>query len=148
MASTAVLVTAGTMLTATPASASETKPLTITNYISGTCLDTPLDGGNRVVVWHCNGDSNQKWRMISDNVFYNPVQLKNEATGACLDWPGDNKVATWHCNGSDRQLWYRTSGYAGQIMFINKASGTCLDWSGLSNVVLWNCNDGYNQLWG
>ncbi|MFG2236068.1 RICIN domain-containing protein [Streptomyces sp. NPDC048723] len=148
MASTAVLVTAGTALTATPAAAAETKPMNVLNYASGTCLDAPLDGGNRVVIWHCTGDTNQKWRMVTDNAFYNPVEFKNEATGACLDWPGDNKVATWHCNGSDRQKWYRQSGSNGYVYLVNKASGTCLDWSGGSNVVLWHCNGELRQNWG
>jgi alpha-galactosidase len=60
-----------------------------------------------VIIWDCNGQSNQQWRFNADGTI--------TAVGAnkCLDVPNNatangTKLNIWSCNGGGNQQWTRT----------------------------------------
>ncbi len=76
----------------------------------GKCLDVNGAGtadGTTVIIWDCNGQNNQKWRLNADGTI--------TAVGAnkCLDVPGNatangTKLTIWSCHGGANQRWTRT----------------------------------------
>jgi alpha-galactosidase len=123
-------------------------PTTIRGAGSNRCLDDPngtTTNGTQVVIWDCNGGTNQQWVRTSGN------QL--QVLGKCLDAydnqtaPG-TKVEVWDCNGQANQQWSVNAN--GTITGVQ--SGLCLDVTGggtanNSPVELWTCNGGSNQRW-
>ncbi|MEV4116532.1 ricin-type beta-trefoil lectin domain protein, partial [Nonomuraea sp. NPDC049695] len=75
----------------------------------GKCLDVNGAGtadGTAVIIWDCNGQNNQKWRLNADGTI--------TAVGAnkCLDVSGygtanGTKVQIWTCTGGTNQKWTR-----------------------------------------
>jgi hypothetical protein len=99
-----------------------------------------------IVIWDCNGGSNQQWTQLSNGalqVYGNKcLDVPNHATA-----PG-TKVAIWDCNGGSNQQW--TFNADGTIA--GRESGLCLDVTGWGTanrtpVELWSCNSGSNQKW-
>jgi alpha-galactosidase len=121
---------------------------TIRGAGSNRCLDDPNGtptNGTQVVIWDCNGGTNQQWIRTSGN------QL--QVLGKCLDAydnqtaPG-TKVEVWDCNGQSNQQWSVNAN--GTITGVQ--SGLCLDVTGggtanNSPVELWTCNGGSYQRW-
>jgi alpha-galactosidase len=115
---------------------------------SNRCLDDPngsTTNGVQLVIWDCNGGSNQLWTSTSGN------QL--QVLGKCLDafnnqTTAGTKVEIWTCNGGANQQWRFNSD--GTITGIQ--SGLCLDVTGAGTangalIELWTCNGGSNQKW-
>jgi alpha-galactosidase len=120
---------------------------TIRGVGSNRCLDDPngTTNGTQVVIWDCNGSTNQQWTRTGGN------QL--QVLGKCLDAynnqtsPG-TKVEIWDCNSQANQQW--TVNANGTITGVQ--SGLCLDVTGAgtannSTIELWTCNGGSNQRW-
>nr|WP_128382231.1 RICIN domain-containing protein [Streptomyces cavernae] len=71
------------------------------------CLDA-YDGqtilGTKVILWDCNGDTNQQWNVNADGT----VRIVN--SGLCLDaydagTANGTKMILWVCNGDPNQKW-------------------------------------------
>jgi len=121
------------------------------------CLDLPggdTTNGNKVWIWDCNGQSNQKWVFAPGT--WQIVFAGNPHK--CLDTPGEdavdgNQLQIWDCNGGKYQYW----GYDGEAKSIylsnSEADATfCMDLNGGSTtngnkVQLWHCNQSPNQQW-
>ncbi|MCL6735911.1 RICIN domain-containing protein, partial [Streptomyces neyagawaensis] len=73
----------------------------------GKCLDVSGGGtadGTRVVLWSCNGGTNQNWQAYPDG------SLRNPQSGKCLDVSGAGSsdgtlVHLWTCHGGANQKW-------------------------------------------
>lgn len=71
---------------------------------------TPADHpGTPVLIWTCNGQSNQQWRHNSDG------SITGVQSGLCLDVNGaatanGTAVILWTCNGQGNQKWTLTTG--------------------------------------
>jgi beta-xylosidase len=71
------------------------------------CLDVYGRGttnGTAVVIWDCNGQSNQKWNVNSDGT------ITGVQSGLCLDanaagTANGTKIIIWSCNGGSNQRW-------------------------------------------
>ncbi|MEU6432497.1 ricin-type beta-trefoil lectin domain protein, partial [Microbispora sp. NPDC046973] len=58
------------------------------------------------IIWDCNGQNNQKWRLNSDG------SITAVGANKCLDVNGGGtangtKVIIWSCNGQNNQKWTR-----------------------------------------
>jgi serine/threonine protein kinase len=129
-----------------PTTAARTGTGTITGY-QGLCLDD--SGGstansNPVIVYACNGGSNQSWTVGTDGTL--------RTLGMCLDVGGaaTNDGATvdlYTCNNTGAQVWEPQSN--GEL--VNPESGKCLDDTNFggagTQVQIWDCGDGANQQW-
>lgn len=81
--------------------------LTVYSGSSQMCLDAynnQTTAGTKVVVWPCNGQSNQQWKLNSNGT------VTGVQSGLCLDVTGgataDGTLAElWTCNGSNNQQW-------------------------------------------
>jgi hypothetical protein len=116
---------------------------------SGRCLDVPggtQTNGTQVIIWDCNGGSNQQWTRLSNG------ELQVYGT-KCLDALGNSTtpgtvVAIWDCNGGTNQQWrFNADG-----TIVGVQSGLCLDVTGNATanntpVEIWTCNGGNNQKW-
>ncbi|MFF1630667.1 ricin-type beta-trefoil lectin domain protein, partial [Streptomyces sp. NPDC058272] len=73
------------------------------------CLDAYNSGtanGTKVVLWDCNGGTNQKWTFNSGGT------LTNNVSGLCLDAINNGTangtlIDLWTCNGGTNQQWSR-----------------------------------------
>lgn len=93
--------------------------LTIHNHHTGKCLDS--DGSGRVYMLDCNGGDYQRWIVFrrpvpgEGNAGLDPVQLKNRATGRCLDARPEPDgrsgfmMFTAPCTRDDSQRWNDTA---------------------------------------
>jgi hypothetical protein len=116
---------------------------------SGRCLDVPggtQTNGTQVIIWDCNGGSNQQWTRLSNG------ELQVYGT-KCLDALGNSTtpgtvVAIWDCNGGTNQQWrFNADG-----TIVGVQSGLCLDVTANATandtpVEIWTCNGGNNQKW-
>ncbi|TYB43738.1 ricin-type beta-trefoil lectin domain protein, partial [Nonomuraea sp. PA05] len=67
----------------------------------GKCLDAYNQGtanGTQVIIWDCNGQANQQWRLNADG------SITGVQSGRCLDVPNNatangTKLVLWSCNG-------------------------------------------------
>jgi hypothetical protein len=113
------------------------------------CLDVPNQShtnGTQVVIWDCNGGSNQSWAQVAGGA----LQVYGDK---CVDAIGHGTtpgtvVAIWDCNGGANQRW--TVNTDGTIVGVE--SGLCLDVTGAgtgngTKVELWTCNGNPNQRW-
>ena len=110
------------------------------------CLDVKGGGGKGtpVIVWPCNGRSNQDWELEGR-------MLKTE-DGLCLDVKGaggqGNPVIVWTCHGRSNQQWaLRKDG-----TIRSADGGLCLDVRGGkavkgTEVIVWPCTGRANQKW-
>ena len=63
--------------------------------------------GTRVVIWDCNGGSNQRWTLNADGT------IVGVESSLCLDVTGAGTangtlVEIWTCNGGGNQRWSRS----------------------------------------
>ncbi len=81
--------------------------LTVSVGGSTFCLDSNGQGtspGTKVIIWSCNGQSNQQWNVNSNGT------ITGAASGLCLDVTGASAangalVELWSCNGGSNQQW-------------------------------------------
>ncbi|MFJ6380765.1 PHB depolymerase family esterase [Kitasatospora sp. NPDC092039] len=81
--------------------------LTVTVGGSTLCLDAGGKGttdGTKVVVWSCNGQANQQWRLNANGT------VTGVQSGLCLDVAGlgtadGTPVQLWSCSGGRNQQW-------------------------------------------
>ncbi|MGW2200783.1 helix-turn-helix domain-containing protein [Streptomyces sp. NPDC001774] len=130
----------------TPSSSSATTPASgvpriFVNRATGTCLDDSLDMGTRT--YACNGMSYQRWtvRTAADG----SVQLRNHATGECLDHhPGG--LRTVACGPSASQRWAVTARGDEAVEVRSAATRHCLD-DGAGGVRILPCDRTTRQKW-
>ncbi|WP_371778005.1 glycoside hydrolase family 27 protein [Streptosporangium subroseum] len=116
---------------------------------SGRCLDVTgasQANGTQVVIWDCNGQSNQQWASTSAGelrVYGNKcLDVNNNGTA---DGTG---VLIWDCNGQNNQKWRLNSDGTITAIGANK----CLDVAGNATtnnagLQIWTCTGGANQRW-
>ncbi|MEU1019674.1 RICIN domain-containing protein [Streptomyces sp. NPDC005900] len=122
----------------------------IRNVANGKCLDAA--GGNRVIVWACNGGDNQQWYFEESypGATYTIHNRGAGTRGQCLDWAGGSRVILWACNGGTNQKWTLRTTHQGSTVryqWVNYATNAVLEWSGDNNVGTWHANGGDNQSW-
>jgi hypothetical protein len=74
------------------------------------CLDANARGtadGTAVIIWDCNGQTNQQWNVNSNGT------ITGVQSGKCLDATGagtanGTKIIIWTCNGQSNQQWTRS----------------------------------------
>ncbi|AWS43425.1 ricin-type beta-trefoil lectin domain protein [Streptosporangium sp. 'caverna'] len=116
---------------------------------SGRCLDVTgasQANGTQVVIWDCNGQSNQQWASTSAGelrVYGNKcLDVNNNGTA---DGTG---VLIWDCNGQNNQKWrFNTDGTVTAV-----GANKCLDVAGNATannarLQIWTCTGGANQRW-
>jgi Ricin-type beta-trefoil lectin domain-like len=130
---------------------------TLTAMHSGKCLDVSgasQDIGAQVYQWSCNGQANQKWRLVPAGSF----TVTARHSGKCLDVPGSQtndgaRVEQQACNGATNQQWRMAAGHNSGVTLVAAHSGKCLDVAGQSQsdgaqVWQWTCIGGAaNQRW-
>lgn len=119
------------------------------------CMDdanNSSSNGNKIQIWGCAGNANQKWTYYPDT---NPggagILVHNDK---CLAVSGNGtangtKVELYTCNGTLSQQWY-LDGDQGEM--VNWGSGTCLDDPSSSTtngtqLDISTCTLGHNQAW-
>jgi len=123
------------------------RPTTLLNPWSGMCLADPgfsTSNGTGVVLWPCNGYTNQSWTLPAGPV-------TSQIPGLCLDDSGDQtanltKIDIALCDGSAGQAWLAEPDGTVRI------NGKCLDVGGGarstgSPVDLYSCNGTGAQQW-
>lgn len=102
--------------------------------------------GNPVVIWNCNGKTQQNWTVAQDGTL--------RVFGKCL-----NVIGRGTANGTKTNLWSCLSGDASQRwqvgtngVLVNAASGTCLNDPAFSTANgtrpnIWTCSGKTNQQW-
>ena len=123
------------------------RPTALLNPWSGMCLADPgfsTTNGTRVVLWPCNGYSNQSWTLPAGPV-------TSQIPGMCVDDLGDQaangtKVVLSTCDGTPEQAWQANTDGTWRI------NGKCLDVqhgaSATGSVVdLYSCNGTKAQQW-
>ncbi|HUS16436.1 MAG TPA: RICIN domain-containing protein, partial [Chloroflexia bacterium] len=73
------------------------------------CLDVSSRStadGAQVLIWDCNGQSNQLWRFNGDG------SITAVGANKCLDVPNNStangvKLQIWSCSGAANQRWTR-----------------------------------------
>jgi alpha-galactosidase len=133
--------------TPTPTPTASTAP--IRGVGSNRCLDVTgasQTNGALVVIWDCNGQSNQQWASTSAGelrVYGNKcLDVNNSGTA---DGTG---VLIWDCNGQNNQKWRLNTDGTITAVGANK----CLDVAGNATanntkVQIWTCTGGANQRW-
>src|SRR5690349_4197653 len=126
-----------------------TGPTILRGVGSNRCLDVPnmsTANGTQVVIWDCNGGTNQSWTLTASK------QLMVYGT-KCLEVAGQSttpgaaaQIAA--CTGAGNQQWNVNAN--GTITGVQ--SGLCLDvtsaaTSNGTKVEVWTCNGGTNQSW-
>ena len=123
------------------------RPTALLNPWSGMCLADPgfsTTNGTRVVLWPCNGYSNQSWTLPAG-------PTTSQIPGMCLDDLGDQavngtKVVLSTCDGAPEQAWQAGTDGTWRI------NGKCLDVehgaTATGSVVdLYSCNGTKAQQW-
>jgi GH25 family lysozyme M1 (1,4-beta-N-acetylmuramidase) len=123
------------------------RPTALLNPWSGMCLADPgfsTSNGTRVVLWPCNGYTNQSWMLPAGPV-------TSQIPGMCLDDLGNQtangaKIVISTCDGAPEQAWQATTDGTLRI------NGECLDVAhGAkatgSPVDLYSCNGTQAQQW-
>ncbi|WP_066367329.1 glycoside hydrolase family 27 protein [Herbidospora mongoliensis] len=116
---------------------------------SNRCVDVTgasQTNGTAVVLWDCNGQSNQQWTATTAG------ELRVYG-GKCLDVNNNGTadgtgVLIWDCNGQNNQKWRFNSDGSITALGANK----CLDVAGNSTannarVQIWSCTGAANQRW-
>ncbi|GIF04943.1 hypothetical protein Asi03nite_24810 [Actinoplanes siamensis] len=92
---------------------------------NGYCLDNFASGGGRndspVGLWTCNGGRTEfwRWRIFNQNIYYG-VELVNNASGRCLDYP----ASVGNTVGAQFNVYDCRNGSApGQNFHLTNASG-------------------------
>lgn len=129
------------------------------NRAGGKCLESPSGTkGTHLILYACNGGSNQDWYQIDVNDF-NQTELFQNARypSMCLDVYGDSSknytpAVIWPCNSSDPAQIMFFGPYWDNYYFYQAGSGTCLDdyHSGTGNgnaIEFYSCNNTYAQQW-
>ncbi|MFE5946733.1 RICIN domain-containing protein [Streptomyces sp. NPDC056480] len=108
---------------------------------TGACLDDSLDKGTRS--FPCNGMSYQRWtvRTTADG----GTQLRNHATGECLDHGADG-LRTGPCGTGASQRWTVSAGGDSSYEVRSTATRRCLDDSPEGLRVL-SCDRTVRQKW-
>jgi ricin-type beta-trefoil lectin protein len=78
--------------------------------VLGKCLDAVNNGttaGTKVVIWDCNGGSNQQWQLNADGT------ITGVQSRLCLDVTGagtanGSLIELWTCHGGSNQKWTRS----------------------------------------
>jgi hypothetical protein len=115
--------------------------------LAGKCVDVTggsTTNGTRVILWTCNGGTNQNWTVGTDGTV--------RALGKCLNVTGNGTanntaIDLWDCNGGANQQW---QAYNGGLR--TPQSGRCLDVPQSNSadgtqLIIWDCNGGANQKW-
>ena len=123
------------------------RPTALLNPWSGMCLADPgfsTTNGTRVVLWPCNGYSNQSWTLPAGPV-------TSQIPGMCLDDLGNQaangtKVVLSTCDGTPEQAWQGNTDGTWRI------NGKCLDvehgaTATGSAVDVYSCNGTKAQQW-
>ncbi|GAA3419912.1 hypothetical protein GCM10018952_61120 [Streptosporangium vulgare] len=74
------------------------------------CLDAYGQGtanGTQVIIWDCNGGTNQQWNVNADGT------ITGVQSGKCLEASNfgtgnGTKVQLWSCTGTSSQKWTRS----------------------------------------
>ncbi|MFD7031351.1 helix-turn-helix domain-containing protein [Streptomyces sp. NPDC059917] len=116
------------------------------NRATGSCLDHSLDKGMRSFA--PNGMSYQRWTVHTrpDGA----SELKNHATGACLDGGGDGAgggARALSCSGSPAQQWSITHWSDASVEVRNRSTGRCLG-DGPAGLLTGSCDRSAAQRWG
>ncbi|WP_186768124.1 RICIN domain-containing protein [Streptomyces qinzhouensis] len=74
-------------------------------------------------------------------------ELRNVATGFCLDSNSSGSAYTHVCNGNEYQKWLIMPGTGATYTLQSRATGLCLDSNGGSRVYTHVCNGGDYQKW-
>ncbi|MCX4545711.1 RICIN domain-containing protein [Streptomyces sp. NBC_01565] len=112
------------------------------NRATGSCLDHSLDGGLRSFA--PNGMSYQRWTVhpFADG----GSELRNHATGACLDG-SDAGIRAVSCSKSPSQKWSVTRWADASYQVRSQSTGQCLDDSTAGLRAL-PCDRSDRQKWG
>jgi hypothetical protein len=67
-------------------------------------LRTGTTNGTAVIIWDCNGQTNQQWNVNSNGT------ITGVQSGLCVDANGaatanGTKIILWSCNGGANQRW-------------------------------------------
>ncbi|WP_329404808.1 RICIN domain-containing protein [Streptomyces melanogenes] len=124
-----------------PASHDEIR--TFISRATGNSLDHSLDKGLRL--YAPNGMSYQRWTVhpLPDGA----SQLRNHATGACLDSSGSGFDAR-ACGGAASQKWSLTRWADESVQIRSRTTGACLDDGGNAGLRALPCNRSASQRWG
>ncbi|MFD8410181.1 MULTISPECIES: RICIN domain-containing protein [unclassified Streptomyces] len=112
------------------------------NRVTGNCLDHSLDKGLRS--FEPNGLSYQRWTVRA-----NPdggSELRNHATGACLDG-GASGLRGASCSKAVSQQWAVTALADASVEIRSRSSGTCLE-DGGQGLRAVPCDGSDRQRWG
>ncbi|MEU8379646.1 lectin [Streptosporangium sp. NPDC048865] len=133
--------------TPTPTPTLTTTP--IRGVASNRCVDVTgavQTNGTQVVIWDCNGQSNQQWTAT-------PAGELRVYGNKCLDVNNNGTadgtgVIIWDCNGQNNQKWRFNSDGSITALGANK----CLDVAGNATanntrLQIWSCNGAANQRW-
>ncbi|MFJ5136224.1 RICIN domain-containing protein [Streptomyces sp. NPDC088707] len=108
---------------------------------TGACLDDSLDKGTRS--FPCNGMSYQRWTVRTSGD--GGTQLRNHATGECLDHGADG-LRTGPCGPAASQRWSVSAGSDSSFEVRSTATRRCLDDSPEGLRVL-SCDRTVRQKW-
>ncbi|MEV5238049.1 RICIN domain-containing protein [Streptomyces cinnamoneus] len=112
---------------------------------TGACLDDSLD--KKLRTYDCNGLSYQRWSV---HAFPDGTrQLRNHATGACLEH-GSAGLRAVACStaATPPQSWSVTRWPDDAVELRNKATGACLDDATDAGLRALPCNRDRHQKWG
>ncbi|MFJ7063450.1 RICIN domain-containing protein [Streptomyces microflavus] len=110
---------------------------------TGACLDHSLD--QKLRTYACNGLSYQRWTVhkLPDGTH----QLRNHATGACLDH-GETGLRSVDCSASVTQRWTLTTRPDDSVELRSAATAACLDDSVALGLRALPCTRTSRQKWG
>ncbi|GAA5177263.1 hypothetical protein GCM10023322_01580 [Rugosimonospora acidiphila] len=134
----------------TPASITLQKTTVLRDEATHRCLESDTastTGTNRVYTTTCTGSSPQAWGWYYDTA-YGAYELKDGATGMCLDSNSSGSVYALKCNNGTYQRWIMTYDYIDDTYgFRDYTTGLMLD-SNASGSVYTNPNyANANQSW-
>ncbi|BCB74770.1 hypothetical protein GCM10022251_78990 [Phytohabitans flavus] len=152
MLAIAVLILAGSLVTASPAAAANAT--FIWNGWTDDCLDQHYDTYNLpttlVRAWRdpCHSAGNQTWYVEHHSGIWETVV--NARSGWCLSAPNgnDSVVFAEYCNGQPKQLWTLTSLGAGLYRLQNGLSAQCLAQEGTTTkAYVAPCSSDLSRMW-
>jgi hypothetical protein len=116
----------------------------------GKCLDLPDSmtmNGTSLMIWDCNGATNQRWSLGADGLIRSAVD-----TNKCIDLPNWQSadgtwLQIWDCNGATNQQWTHNSDNS-----ITGYLGSCVDLFGANTtnatgIDYYHCAGQWNQQW-
>ncbi len=119
----------------------------------GRCLDVDTNGGgvngNKVQLWDCVGNANQRWTLNSDGT------IRSSYGNRCLDVDTNgggvngNKVHMWDCSGGANQKWTRGTNGTFRSQYANRCLDVDTNGGGANGnkIQIWDCSGGINQNW-